>query len=119
MGLFGARYGALFSFILGLIKDIFSAGPLGINIFCFGLWFIVALALSKYLYKDNRPLYVLLIACATLGNYLIYVLIANVFMRADTAPLAYLSMAMFSELIYNSLCAYLLFGVFRPLLKRY
>lgn len=119
MGLFNLRGGLLFSASFGLIKDIFSLGPFGLNIFSFSLWVIVARALSRQIYRDNKFIYLLLVVAATWGNYLIYLLVNNFLSKNSLTFSGYFFVTILLETIYNSLFAYLFFESFKKCALNY
>lgn len=114
VGLFNLRNWLLLAVLLGFIKDIFSLSPFGLNISCFGLWAFVSYELSRQIYRDNRAVYLLLAACATLTNYAVYF-----FIRGNTLAGGPIYLIAFIEAAYNSLFAYLFFKPFKKCASDY
>lgn len=59
--------GALLSWILGLIKDVFSGLYLGLNAFTFLIIFLVIKNISDLLYAESGELFVVTVSAATLA----------------------------------------------------
>lgn len=118
LGLFNFRRGLLLAFISGLFKDITSAGLFGLNILCFSLWVVAAGRLSKQIYKDNKFIFLLLVIIATCGNYAIYLFSNSVFTKGSFPGIRFLLVTILLEAGYNSLCAYLLFDVFKGFFQK-
>jgi rod shape-determining protein MreD len=59
--------GALSSWVLGLIKDVFSGLYLGLNAFSFLIIFLVIKSISDLLYAESGELFVVTISAATLA----------------------------------------------------
>jgi rod shape-determining protein MreD len=59
--------GALLSWVLGLIKDVFSGLYLGLNAFSFLIIFLVIKSISDLLYAESSELFVVTVSAATLA----------------------------------------------------
>jgi len=59
--------GAPLSWMLGLVKDVFSGLYLGLNAFSFLLIFMVIKNISDRLYTESAPLFVITVSIATLS----------------------------------------------------
>ena len=60
--------GALLSWFLGLIKDVFSGLYLGLNAFSFLIVFLVIKNISDLLYAESGELFVVTVSAATLAS---------------------------------------------------
>ncbi|MDP1853561.1 MAG: rod shape-determining protein MreD [Candidatus Omnitrophota bacterium] len=119
IGLFNIKRGVLIAIAFGAVKDIFSLGPFGLNIFCFSLWASIFRQLSRQIYKDNKIIYLALVVVATWGNYLVYFLANSFFAKSSLASTGFLFATVFIETIYNFLSAYMLFGIFKKCALNY
>lgn len=119
IGLFNFRKGIPVAIILGLIKDVLSIGPFGLNVFCFVLWLAISHQLSRQIYRDNKFIYLFLVGLATLGNYAIYFFLTNFLTKGNLPAAGFLFSTIFFEAIYNSLFAYLFFNVFKKCALNY
>jgi rod shape-determining protein MreD len=59
--------GALLSWLLGLVKDVFSGLYLGLNAFSFLIIFLVITSISDLLYAESSELFVVTVTAATLA----------------------------------------------------
>ncbi len=106
-------------FFAGLFKDIASGSFFGLNIFCFALWALIVSQISKHFYRDNKYIFSAVVAVATIANYITYIILNSVFVKAGLPWLRFLFMTILVEAMYNVLFSYFLFDVFKKAVKRY
>ncbi|PIQ89031.1 MAG: rod shape-determining protein MreD [Candidatus Omnitrophica bacterium CG11_big_fil_rev_8_21_14_0_20_42_13] len=112
-GLFGLKKALFIAFLCGMLKDAVSSAPFGANIFYFTLWVLISDRINKHLYKDNRVLYLLIVVLATIGDFLLHILLNSLMIKGNFAAGRFLFLTLFVEVIYNILFAYILFDVFK------
>ncbi len=70
------RFGLLLGLILGLLKDIFSGGILGLNAFAFGLCGLIAGRYAKFIYKEGIFSQFIIVFCSSIFVGLLYYLLS-------------------------------------------
>jgi len=96
--------GASLSWVLGLVKDIFSGIYLGLNALSFLLIFMVIKHISDRLYTGSAPLFVIAVSIATLSCVSIDMLLMVMF--TESPGIAYsMSAGLVPHLLVNAFIA--------------
>jgi rod shape-determining protein MreD len=105
LGLRGSfKAGAALSWVLGLVKDVFSGLYLGLNALSFLVIFMVIKHVSERLYAESAPLLVIAVSIATLSCISINLLLLVMF--ATSPGIAYsMSAGLVPHLLVNAFVA--------------
>ena len=66
------RFGLVLGLALGLLKDIFSAGVLGLNAFAFGLCGLITARYTKFIHKEGIFSQFIVVFCSSIFVGLLY-----------------------------------------------
>lgn len=99
---------------LGFASDVFSAGPLGLNLLTKGITGFASGLLGKRTINMRLRLQILVIFFVTILEVLTQVMLIGIFSRGAAAPALWIK-AGFLQALYNSLFAFLFLW---PLIKR-
>lgn len=99
--------GAPLTWLIGLLKDLFSGLYLGLNAFTFLLLFFVIKSSSDRLYAESGELFIVAVSLATIGNISLSMLLSVMFTSSPGVAYSMLS-SIIPHLLINAFTASLI-----------
>lgn len=109
--------GLIFCLLCGLLKDIFSSGVFGLNLFSFAICFFILQKIKQYFEWDNYLIRYATVFLMCLINAILYALIKTV--ASDTVFTAAILVIIILESIYSAILSPIIFICFRKCVLKF